>query len=60
MATTGLYGPGWWGVSGATLTDIARITADLLVAQALLEARLAVLESADDDLQITYAGTPEP
>lgn len=45
MAVSGWYGPGWWGVSAASLSDIARITADLLVAQALLEARVAELEA---------------
>lgn len=46
MAVVGWYGAGWWGVSATSTADLARITADLLRAQALLEARVAELEAA--------------
>lgn len=49
---TGWYGPGWWSVGTATTADLFKITADMLVAQALLETRLASVE--------TESAAPEP
>ena len=59
MAVTGWYGPRWWVTVPGTTHDLARITADLLVAQALLETRLAAVETESSDPEpVVDGGTP--
>lgn len=58
MATTGWYGPRWYVTSG-TNTDLALIAAQHAVALALLETRLAAVETESSDPEpVVDGGTP--
>lgn len=48
MAVTGWYGPQWTS-SSANLADLARMVADLMTAQALLESQIAAFDNDNDE-----------